>query len=70
MRRAVVTGNKNTITEVFSDDATKAEEGATELATEPLEVKPNQDWSNGSDDKQLSNGTTSDEAKNTTSHLR
>ena len=60
---AVVTGNKNTITEVFSDDATKAEEGATELATEPLEVKPNQDWSNGSDDKQLSNGTTSDEAK-------
>ena len=60
---AVVTGNKNTITEVFSDDATKAEEGATELATEPLEVKPNQDWSNGSDDKQPSNGTTSDEAK-------
>lgn len=57
---AVVTGNKDTITEVFSDDATKAEEGATELATEPLEVKPNEDWSNGSEPN---NGTTSDDAK-------
>ena len=60
---AVVTGNKNTITEVFSDDATKAEEGATELATEPLEVKPNKDWSNGSDGGTVGEGTTSEEAK-------
>lgn len=60
---AVVKGDVGTIDEVFISDATKPEEGAAELATKPLEVKPNQDWSNGSDDKQPSNGTTSDEAK-------
>ena len=61
---AVVKDNVVTIDNVFnSGDKKEPEEGAAELATEPLEVKPNKDWSNGSDDKQPSNGTTSDEAK-------
>ena len=61
---AVVKGDVTTIDGVFdSVNKKEPEEGAAELATEPLEVKPNQDWSNGSDDKQPSNGTTSDEAK-------
>ncbi len=60
---AVVKGDVGTIDEVFISDATKPEEGAAELATKPLEVKPNQDWSNGSDGNPPSDGTTSDDAK-------
>ena len=61
---AVVKGDVGTIDEVFnSDDKKESGEGDTELATNQLEVKPNQGWNNGSDDKQPSNGTISDEAK-------
>ena len=60
---AVVKGDVGTIDEVFISDATKPEEGAAELATKPLEVKPNQGWNNGSDGNPPSDGTTSDEAK-------
>lgn len=61
---AVVKGDVGTIDEVFnSDDKKESGEGDTELATNQLEVKPNQGWNNGSDDKQPSDGTTSDDAK-------
>lgn len=61
---AVVKDNVVTIDNVFnSGDKKEPEEGAAELATEPLEVKPNKDWSNGSNGNSPSNGTTSEDAK-------
>ena len=63
-KAAVVKGDVTTIDGVFdSVNKKEPEEGAAELATEPLEVKPNKDWSNGSDGDPPSDGTTSDEAK-------
>lgn len=61
---AVVKGDVTTIDGVFDFvNKKEPEEGAAELATEPLEVKPNKDWSNGSDGNPPSDGTTSDDAK-------
>lgn len=61
---AVVKGDVGTIDEVFnSDDKKESGEGDTELATNQLEVKPNQGWNNGSDGNPPSDGTTSDDAK-------
>lgn len=63
-KAAVVKGDVTTIDGVFdSVNKKEPEEGAAELATEPLEVKPNKDWSNGSDGNPPSDGTTSDDAK-------
>ena len=63
-KAAVVKGDVTTIDGVFdSVNKKEPEEGAAELATEPLEVKPNKDWSNGSDGDPPSDGTTSDDAK-------
>lgn len=61
---AVVKGDVVTIDDVFnSDDKKEPGEGDTELATNQLEVKPNQGWNNGSDGNPPSDGTTSDDAK-------
>ena len=55
-------GNVSDINDVFGDKGYQAEEGKAELATKPLRPIENEDWSNGSDGSEESDGNVNPEA--------